>query len=54
MRTLCRRRRLVGVGLGQDPGGDLDGDAADVVAQLDLAGVQPGPELEVDVAGLLT
>src|SRR4029453_16882044 len=45
---------LAGVGLGQDPGGEVDGDAADVVAaQLDLAGVEPGPDLDVDVDELV-
>jgi hypothetical protein len=34
----------------------VDGDAADVVvvAQLDLTGVQPGADLDVDVAELVT
>src|SRR4029453_13456881 len=45
---------LARCGLAQDAGGDVDGDPADVVAaDLDLAGVEPGPDLEVDVAELL-
>jgi len=45
---------LAGGGLGHDPGGDVDGDPAEVaVAQLDLAGVEPGPDGHVDVADLV-
>jgi hypothetical protein len=36
------------------PGGDVDGDAADVaVAAFHLAGVQPGPDLDADAAQLV-
>src|SRR5829696_1979284 len=45
---------LPGGGLAEDAGGDVDGDPADVVAaDFDLAGVQAGADLEVDVAELL-
>src|SRR3954452_16456786 len=43
----ARHEHLAGSGQGSDARGDVDGDAADVVAhQLDLAGVDPDPHLQ--------
>ena len=42
-----RREDLPGAGQGADTSGDVDGDPGDVVAsELDLAGVEAGPDLE--------
>jgi hypothetical protein len=46
-----RGQDLIGPGRPHHPGCDVHGDAADIaVAQLDLAGVEPGPNPEPDAA----
>src|ERR671915_2352675 len=48
-----RDQHLAGPGGGHDPGAEVDGDPADVVvAQLELPGVDPGPDLDAGLAQL--
>ena len=46
---------LTGAGGGHDPGGQVDRDPAHVVAaEVDLSGVEPGPDLDPPVSQLLS